>query len=245
MMNARAKEIGLKNSTFRNSTGLPDPEQKVSLTDLVTLARYIKHEYPEYYRTYAQESFTWNNIFQRNRNPLLKLDIGADGMGTGYTEQSGYGLVGSAEHNGRRYIAALSGLATDKERAEEAKKIFEWAYSAFEEVNIFAEGETIAEASVFGGVKSSVPLKAHEKISLLVPTANKDRLKAHVIYKGPLLAPVKADEQVGVLRIWIGDALAQETPVYTGEAVEPGDLQKRTLDAVLELTTGWTRRLKL
>jgi len=245
MMNARAKEIGLKNSTFRNSTGLPDPEQKVSLTDLVTLARYIKHEYPEYYRTYAQESFTWNNIFQRNRNPLLKLDIGADGMGTGYTEQSGYGLVGSAEHNGRRYIAALSGLATDKERAEEAKKIFEWAYSAFEEVNIFAEGETIAEASVFGGVKSGVPLKAHEKISLLVPTANKDRLKAHVVYKGPLLAPVKADEQVGVLRIWIGDALAQETPVYTGEAVEPGDLQKRTLDAVLELTTGWTRRLKL
>ncbi|HBN6246040.1 TPA: D-alanyl-D-alanine carboxypeptidase, partial [Clostridioides difficile] len=106
----------------------------------------------------------------------------------------------------RRYIAALSGLATDKERAEEAKKIFEWAYSAFEEVNIFAEGETIAEASVFGGVKSSVPLKAHEKISLLVPTANKDRLKAHVVYKGPLLAPVKADEQVGVLRIWIGDA---------------------------------------
>jgi D-alanyl-D-alanine carboxypeptidase (penicillin-binding protein 5/6) len=245
MMNERAKEIGLQNSTFRNSTGLPDAQQKVSLTDLVTLARYIKHEYPEYYRTYAQDSFTWNNIFQRNRNPLLRLDIGADGMGTGYTEQSGYGLVGSTERNGRRYIVALSGLASDRERAEEAKKVFEWAYSAFEEISIFSEGETVGEASVFGGAKSTVPLKAHEKISLLVPTANKDRLKAHVEYKGPLIAPLKADEPVGMLRIWIGDALAQETPVYTGEAVETGDLQKRTMDAVLELTTGWTRHLKL
>ena len=97
MMNARAKEIGLKNSTFVNSTGLPDPQQRVSLTDLVALARHINKEYPEYYRTYAQDNFTWNNIFQRNRNPLLRLDIGADGMGTGYTEQSGYGIVGAAD----------------------------------------------------------------------------------------------------------------------------------------------------
>jgi D-alanyl-D-alanine carboxypeptidase (penicillin-binding protein 5/6) len=244
MMNARAREIGLTNSTFVNSTGLPDPKQRVSLTDLVTLARHIKKEYPEYYRTYAQDNFTWNNIFQRNRNPLLRLDIGADGMGTGYTEQSGYGIVGSAERNGRRYIVALSGLASDKERAEEAKRIFEWAYQAFEEIEIFSEGETIGEASVFGGVKSGVGLKAHEKVSLLVPVANRDRLKAHVVYQGPLVAPLKADEQVGTLRIWIGDDLVQQTPVYTAEAVESGDLKKRSLDAVLELTTGWVRQLK-
>jgi serine-type D-Ala-D-Ala carboxypeptidase (penicillin-binding protein 5/6) len=244
MMNARAKEIGLKNSTFVNSTGLPDPKQRVSLTDLVTLARHIKKEYPEYYRTYAQDNFTWNNIFQRNRNPLLRLDIGADGMGTGYTEQSGYGIVGAAERNGRRYIVALSGLASDKERAEEAKRIFEWAYQAFEEIEIFAEGETIGEASVFGGIKSAVALKAHEKVSLLVPVANRDRLKAHVVYQGPLVAPLKTDEEVGILRIWIGDDLVQETPVYTAEAVESGDLKKRSLDAILELTTGWIRQLK-
>jgi D-alanyl-D-alanine carboxypeptidase (penicillin-binding protein 5/6) len=244
MMNARAKEIGLKNSTFVNSTGLPDPQQRVSLTDLVALARHINKEYPEYYRTFAQDNFTWNNIFQRNRNPLLRLDIGADGMGTGYTEQSGYGIVGAATRNGRRYILALSGLASDKERAEEAKRIFEWAYQAFEEMDIFAEGETIGEASVFGGVKSGVPLKAHEKVSLLVPVANRDRLKAHIVYQGPLVAPLKADEQVGTLRIWIGDDLAQETPVYTAEAVETGNLKKRSLDAVFELATGWVRQLK-
>jgi len=243
MMNARAKEIGLKNSTFANSTGLPDPKQRVSLTDLVTLARHIKREYPDYYRTYAQDNFTWNNIFQRNRNPLLRLDIGADGMGTGYTEQSGYGIVGATERNGRRYIVALSGLASDKERAEEAKRIFEWAYQAFEEADIFAEGETVGEASVFGGVKSGVALKAHEKISILIPVANRDRLKAHVVYQGPLVAPLKADQQVGILRIWIGDALVQETPVFTAEAIESGDLKKRSLDAVVELTTGWVRRL--
>lgn len=244
MMNARAREIGLKNSTFVNSTGLPDPQQRVSLTDLVALARHINKEYPEYYRTYAQDNFTWNNIFQRNRNPLLRLDIGADGMGTGYTEQSGYGIVGAATRNGRRYILALSGLASDKERAEEAKRIFEWAYQAFEEMDIFAEGETVGEASVFGGVKSGVPLKAHEKVSLLVPVANRDRLKAHVVYQGPLVAPLKADQQVGTLRIWIGDALAQETPVYTAEAIETGGLKKRSLDAVYELATGWIRQLK-
>ena len=165
-------------------------------------------------------------------------------MGTGYTEQSGYGIVGAATRNGRRYIVALSGLASDKERAEEAKRIFEWAYQAFEEIDIFAEGEAIGEASVFGGVKSGVPLKAHEKVSLLVPVANRDRLKAHIIYQGPLVAPLKADEQVGTLRIWIGDVLAQETPVFTAEAVETGDLKKRSFDAVFELATGWVRQLK-
>lgn len=243
LMNVRAKEIGLTASTFVNSTGLPDPKQRVSLTDLVKLARHIKKEYPEYYKTYAQDNFTWNNIFQRNRNPLLRLDIGADGMGTGYTEQSGYGIVGAAERNGRRYIVALSGLATDRERAEEAKRIFEWAYQAFEEVDIFAANESVGEASVFGGVKSGVPLKAHEKVSILVPVANRDRLKAHVVYNGPLVAPLEADQKVGILRIWIGDALVQETPVYTAEAVESGDLTERSLNAVFELTTGWMRRL--
>ncbi|MGH7004801.1 MAG: D-alanyl-D-alanine carboxypeptidase family protein, partial [Alphaproteobacteria bacterium] len=192
---------------------------------------------------YAQDNFTWNKIFQRNRNPLLRLDIGADGMGTGYTEQSGYGIVGASERNGRRYVAALSGLASDKERAEEAKRIFEWAYQAFEEVDIFAQGETVGVASIFGGASSGVGLKAHGKVGILVPVANRDRLKAHVVYKGPLMAPVKADEQVGVLRIWNGDSLVQETPVYTAEAVATGDLKKRSLDALIELTTGWTRKL--
>ncbi len=244
MMNARAREIGLKSSTFVNSTGLPAPEQRVSLTDLITLARHIKREYPEYYPIYAQDNFTWNNIFQRNRNPLLRLDIGADGMGTGYTEQSGYGIVGSAERSGRRYIVALSGLASDKERAEEAKRIFDWAFQAFEEIEVFATNETIGEASVFGGIKSAVALKAHEKVSLLVPVANRDRLKAHVVYQGPLIAPVKADQPAGTLKIWIGDELVQQTPVYTAEAVEVGNLKKRTVDALLEATTGWVRQLK-
>ena len=244
MMNARAKELGLTHSNFVNSTGLPDPKQRVTLADLVALARHIKREYPEFYHIYAQDNFTWNNIYQRNRNPLLRLDIGADGMGTGYTEQSGYGIVGAANHEGRRYVVALSGLASDKERAEEGKRIFQWAYQAFDEMDIFAAGETVGEASVFGGNRSTVPLKAQEKVSLLVPVANRDRLKAHVVYKGPLVAPVKAGEEAGMLRIWIGDELVQETPVFTAEAVETGDLQKRSFDALLELATGWTRRLK-
>jgi serine-type D-Ala-D-Ala carboxypeptidase (penicillin-binding protein 5/6) len=244
LMNARAKEIGLQHSNFVNSTGLPDPAQRVSLTDLVTLARHIRREYPDQYRLYAQESFTWNNIFQRNRNPLLRLSIGADGMGTGYTEQSGYGIVGMTEHEGRRYVAALSGLASDKERADEARRIFEWAYGAFDELDIFAKEETVGEASVYGGVVSSVPLKAHDKVSLLVPVARRDRLKAHIVYNGPLIAPLAADQPVGTLKIWMGEALVQETPVYTAQPVESAGLKKKALDAVVELTTGWMRRLR-
>ncbi|YBV97516.1 D-alanyl-D-alanine carboxypeptidase [Phyllobacteriaceae bacterium JZ32] len=244
LMNERARALGLEKSTFVNSTGLPAPGQKVSITELVSLARHIHRTYPRFYRYYAQESFTWNNIFQRNRNPLLRLDIGADGLGTGYTQESGFALVASAKRNGRRLFLGLSGLASDKERAEEARKLIEWGMDNFEDVLLFPENDVVGEASVYGGEHSAVKLRTGEAVELLLPKQDRLPLRARIIYNGPLIAPVEAGKQVGTLKIWMGDDLVQEKPVFTAEAVNEGGIGKKAFDAALELSTGWIRQYR-
>jgi len=241
-MNERARALGLENATFVNSTGLPAPGQKVSIGELVNLARHIHRTYPQFYKYYAQESFTWNNIFQRNRNPLLRLDIGADGLGTGYTQESGFALVGSAERNGRRLFLGMSGLASDKERAEEARKLIEWGMDNFEDVLLFPKDDIVGEASVYGGAHSQVKLRTGEAVELLLPKRDRPPLKARIVYNGPLVAPVEAGKEIGTLKIWMGDDLIQEKPVYTAEAVSEGGIGKKAFDAALELSTGWIRQ---
>ncbi|MGH6763945.1 MAG: D-alanyl-D-alanine carboxypeptidase family protein [Phyllobacterium sp.] len=243
LMNARAKEIGLTHSQFRNSTGLPDPEQVTSVTDLVKLAGHLRREYPEYYHYYSQESFVWNKIFQRNRNPLLRMVPGATGMGTGYTEQSGYAVLGAVDQGDRRLILGLAGLSSDKERAEEAKRTIEWAANAFEDVPLFKDGEVIGEASVYGGTKSYVPLKSSEPVDVLIPKGNRHLLKARVVYTGPLIAPVASGQAVGMLHVWMDDMLVQQTQLFATEDIESAGLRKRATDAVIELATGWIRPL--
>ncbi len=139
-MNARAKELGLTKSNFTNSTGLPDRGMQMSVRDLSKLARHLIHSYPQYYSYYAEKEFTWNKIRQFNRNPLLAMNIGADGMKTGFTSDGGYGLVGSAIQNGWRLVVVVNGLKSDKERADEAKRLLEWGYRTFEARLLFAEG---------------------------------------------------------------------------------------------------------
>ncbi len=239
----RGKAIGLTNSEFKNSTGLPAAGQRVTMRDLAKLGRHIWKEYPEFYPIYSQREFEWNKIKQRNRNPLLAMDIGADGMKTGFTEESGYAIVGSSSRNGRRLFMALSGMATERERAEEGRKMLEWGMRAFEKRDLFKEGEPVGEASVFGGAKSSVPLVAKGVMAIFVPVANRDQLKARIVYQGPLTAPVEAGTEVGKLRVFIGERLMQESPVYAGETVPVGNLRRRAEDALYELMTGWFRRL--
>ena len=241
-MNERAKKIGLQHSEFRNSTGLPAEGQKVTMRDLAMLGRHIWKEYPEFYPIYSQREFEWSKIKQRNRNPLLAMDIGADGMKTGFTEESGYAIVGSSTRNGRRLFVAMSGMASERERSEEGRKILEWGIRAFEKRELFKPGEAIGEASVFGGVKSYVPLVAKGGLSIFVPVANADQLKARIVYQGPLAAPVEKGMSAGMLKIFIGERLMQETPVFTGEAIGAGPLHKRATDAAFELLTGWMRR---
>lgn len=240
-MTERARKLGLKTSTFVNATGLPAEGQKTTVRELAMLALHLWRSYPDFYRYFGQKDFTWNKILQRNRNPLLAMDIGGDGLAVGASEQSGFGIVGSATQGGKRVIVAMSGLANDRERAEEARKLVEWGLHSFEKTEIFAEGEVIGEAQVFGGDKAGVALKAKGPVDIFVPTANPDRITARIVYKGPVSAPVQVGQQVGALRIWVGDTLSQETPLFAAESVGVGTLPQRALDAVKELAVGWLR----
>ncbi|OYR19080.1 D-alanyl-D-alanine carboxypeptidase family protein [Brucella thiophenivorans] len=241
-MNERAKELGLTSSTFVNSTGLPAAGQAVTLSDLIKLARHIHSAHPQRYKYYAQDAFTWNKIFQRNRNPLLRLDIGADGMGTGYTEASGYALVGSAEQKGRRLFLAMSGLTSIKEREEEAKRLIQWGMTAFDGVNIYSANEDVGAAQVFGGSQSSVPLKVRDEVELLLPKDGRDKLKARISYEGPLTAPIQADTQIGTLEFELNGNIVQQFRLYTAQSVPVGTLSQRAMGAVFELSTGWLRK---
>ncbi|MGY2995398.1 serine-type D-Ala-D-Ala carboxypeptidase (penicillin-binding protein 5/6) [Mesorhizobium sp. URHB0026] len=240
-MTERARQIGLKTSTFVNSTGLPADGQQTNVRELAQLALHLWREYPDFYRYYGLKDFTWNKISQRNRNPLLAMDIGADGLAVGASETSGFGIVASVSHNGTRVIAAMSGLANDKERAEEARKLLDWGVRSFEKTEIFAKDEVVGEAQVFGGMKSGVTLKAKGPIDIFLPITNRDKLTARIIYTGPVAAPVEEGQPVGALRVWIGDTLSQETPLFAAESISVGSLPQRALDAVKELSIGWLR----
>jgi D-alanyl-D-alanine carboxypeptidase (penicillin-binding protein 5/6) len=241
LMTERARELGLTQSVFKNSTGLPAEGQVVTARELVKLSVHIFREYPEFYRYYSQADFTWNKIKQRNRNPLLTMNIGADGMKTGFTEESGYAIVGSVARDGKRLFVALSGMKSERERAEEARKILDWGMRAFQKTELFAAGETVGEAKVYGGAKSGVALKAEGPISIFVPITNRDRLTARIVYEGPVVAPIEEGTQIGSLRVSIGETLSQETPLYAAESVGTGALHQRALDAVGELLVGWMR----
>lgn len=237
----RARAIGLTKSTFANSNGLPDPGTQVTTRELGILARYIVTNYPEYYQIYGQREFTWNKIKQPNRNPLLGMEIGADGMKTGFTKEAGYGLVGSAVQNGLRLILVVNGLKTAKERGEEAKKLLEWGFKSFERRVLFAEGQIIGSAKVYGGAESSVPLVAGREVRVMMPKSGGDRLIARIVYNGPVPAPVAQGTPVGVLKVWRNDNVILQMPLKAAEPVERGGLSKRAFDAVSELMIGLFR----
>ncbi|KAB1073146.1 D-alanyl-D-alanine carboxypeptidase family protein [Methylobacterium planeticum] len=242
MMNAKAKELGLTKSVFRNATGYSAPDQKVTARDLAKLAMHLIDTYPDLYKIFAEREFTWNKIKQQNRNPLLALDIGADGLKTGYLEESGYGLTGSAVQNGQRLVMVVSGLKTARDRAAESRKLMEWGFRAFEPRQVFNAGETVAEASVFGGEKGSVTLVARKPVRLLLPRGSGERISARAVYQGPLTAPVEQGREIGRLRIMRGDTVALDQPLYAGETVAAGTIPQRALDAALEVGTGLFRR---
>jgi D-alanyl-D-alanine carboxypeptidase (penicillin-binding protein 5/6) len=241
MMNERAREIGLTNSNFANATGLPDAANKSTVRDLARLAQYIIKTYPDDYKIFAEKEFTWNRIRQQNRNPLLTMDIGADGLKTGYTEEGGYGLVGSAERNGLRLIVVINGLKSEKERGDEGKKLLEWGFRGFEAKLLFAEGQTVGEARLFGGEQMHVPLVGKDIITLMVPHDSNDRITAKIVYPGPIVAPVERGQSIGKLRVFRGDRVALEAPLIAGESVGRGGLARRAFDAMNELVVGLFR----
>jgi D-alanyl-D-alanine carboxypeptidase (penicillin-binding protein 5/6) len=234
-MTKRARELGLTKSTFRNTTGLPDPDQQVTTRELAKLSQHIIRTYPDFYKIYGEGEFTWNKIRQYNRNPLLKMEIGADGLKTGYTKEAGYGLVGSAVQNGLRLIVVVAGLKTANERAAEARKLLEWGFRSFQSKMLFAEGQTIADAKVFGGAQGRVPLVAATPVRIMLPRNTNDKIIARVVYTGPVPAPVKTGQPIGRLKVWRNDALALEMPLQAAADVDVGNLSQRAFDAATEL----------
>lgn len=238
LLNEEAREIGLTKSHFKNSTGLPDPDQYTTARDLARLAKYIIDEFPEYYKIYGEPEFTWNKIKQRNRNPLLDMNIGADGLKTGFTEESGYGLVGSAVRDGQRLIMVMNGMKSEKERSEEARKLMEWGFRAFERVNLFSDGEVIAEVNVFGGTQGSVGVVSKGALDVLLPHGSADQIKAQIVYQGPVAAPIEEGQEIGLIRLTAG-TLTKEAPVYAADAVAVGTMSQRAVDGLTELLFGW------
>ncbi|MGZ8330642.1 MAG: D-alanyl-D-alanine carboxypeptidase family protein [Rhodoplanes sp.] len=241
LMNNRARELGFVKSNFANATGLPDPTQKVTVRELAKLAQHIMRTYPDFYPIYGEKEFTWNKIRQQNRNPLLALNIGADGMKTGYTAEGGFGLVGSALQNGLRLIVVVNGLKTAKDRADEAKKLLDWGFSGFEQRPLFAEGEILGQARVFAGTQTSVNLVGRRAISMLIPRNNHDRISAKIVYTGPVPAPVQEGQRIGTLRVYRGTNVALEVLLQAAETVERGNLSRRAFDAASELIIGLFR----
>jgi D-alanyl-D-alanine carboxypeptidase (penicillin-binding protein 5/6) len=241
LLTRRAREIGLTKSTFANASGLHDPDEQVTPRELAKLAAHLIRTYPEHYELFGQREFTWNKIRQQNRNPLLTMGIGADGLKTGFTKEAGYGLVGSAVQNGLRLIVVVNGLKTSKERAEEARKLLEWGFRGFESRLLFAEGETVGEAKLYGGEKGYVPLVGKNPIRLLVPRGGSEKITARIVYSGPIAAPVEQGTQIGTLKVWRGDRLTLEVPLRAGESVAKGTMTQRAFDAATELVIGLFR----
>jgi D-alanyl-D-alanine carboxypeptidase (penicillin-binding protein 5/6) len=241
-MNAYGSKIGQQKSRYANSTGFGDPAQKVTARELASLSLHVIETYPDLYPIFAQREFTWNRIRQQNRNGLLTMDVGADGLKTGNIAESGFGLAGSALQNGQRLIVVVNGAKTAREREQEARKLLEWGFRSFDARTVFQADEVIGEASVFGGARRGVAVTAGKPVKMLVPRGSTERVQARVVYTGPLKAPVARGTEIGRLRITRGEVKALDLPVFAAEDVPEGSLTRKATDAILEQGVIWFRK---
>ncbi len=238
-MNTKAEEIGLRNSSFRNSTGLADPAHKMSVRDLATLARYIVLNHPGYFKLYSEKNFNWSEVNQPNRNPLLQDYPGSDGMITGFTKDAGYGMVGTVERDGRRLIMVLAGMPSLDERKAEAEKMLDWGLSKFRAVEVYAEGDRVGRARVWGGKDHWVDLVTKTSFSVALTKEERKTAEVKLTYKGPLLAPVRAGEEVGIVKVFIEGRAVAELPVMTSASVDPVDsMWQKALDSAMIMAFG-------
>ena len=221
-MTIKAREIGLEKSTFKNATGWPNKEHLMTSKELAELARKIIREFPEYYPLYSEKSFKYNRINQENRNPLLySMPDQADGMKTGHTEKSGYGLVGSAKSTdgSRRLILVINGLKTMKERGQEAKKILDWGFREFDNYTFYTKGSVVEQIPVWMGAVETVPGVVDENVVVTMKRLDYLKKKVTLIYEAPVKAPIDKGQRLGTLRISLPDGENYDFPVVAGESV--------------------------
>jgi serine-type D-Ala-D-Ala carboxypeptidase (penicillin-binding protein 5/6) len=239
-MTAEAREIGLKKSVFKNATGFYEPDHLTTARELAMLARHIIRTYPDLYQLFALKEFQYRTHKFHNRNPLLNLVPGVDGLKTGFIKEAGYGIVASAKQDNRRLIVVVNGCSTAEERRDDARRLLEWGLRNFQEFKIFDAGEVVGHARVWGGERMFVPLTGDGDINVWLPRfpANQ-KLKASVVYNWPLKAPVSKGDQVATLRVTTASEASSEAPLYAAEAVQPAGTVRRGLDTLLYLATRW------
>lgn len=236
-MNAKAKQLGLTNSNFKNSTGWPDPEHHMSCHDIATIARRIIQDFPEYYHYDSEKSFKYNNIDQDNRNPLVQRGT-ADGLKTGHTEDGGFGLVASSQRTGRRVIIVLNGMATMHQRAEESERLMDWAFREFEDVTLFAAGEVVDRAPVWLGTMDSVPLVGGRDLVVTLPRNWRRSANISVQYDAPIRAPIAKGDRVGQLVVSGSGVPAMDVPLLAGADVGTLSLPGRAIAVLSHYVNG-------
>jgi D-alanyl-D-alanine carboxypeptidase (penicillin-binding protein 5/6) len=219
LMNEYGQRMGLQGSTFRNATGWPDPEHRMTARDLTILARRVIADFPDYYRYYNERSFRWNEISQDNRNPLLARVAGADGLKTGHTEEAGYGLTGSARRGDGRLILVVNGLPSMRARAEETERLMEWGFREFENVVLFRASDTVEEAPVWLGERRSVPLVGGRDVVLTLPRQWRRNMQVRVKFEAPVPAPVAKGQELGRLEVSGQGVPAMSVPLVAGADV--------------------------
>ena len=220
LMNEKAKELGLKNSHFVNSTGLPHPDHRMSAEDLAKLARVLIHDFPEYYSVFSQKTFTYNNIVQGNRNPLLYSMKNADGLKTGHTSEAGFCLTASAKRDGRRLIGVMTGLKSNKERSEEAEKLMNWGFREFDNYKLFKQYQRIAAAPVYMGEEKTIDLVVGEDVVLTLARSKVQDIKLTAVFDKPVKAPIAQGQKLGTIKIEIPDAKTKYIPLYADHNVK-------------------------
>tara|TARA_R110002094_G_scaffold122941_2_gene117789 strand:+ start:256 stop:1425 length:1170 start_codon:yes stop_codon:yes gene_type:complete len=238
LMTQRAQQMGMTNSTFTNSNGWPQAGQRMSMRDLALLANRLIVDFPQFYPMFAEREFIFDGRAPKNklnRNPLLGLGIGADGLKTGHTQEAGYGLVGSAKQGNRRVIFVISGLDTAADRAQEAEAIVNWAFRQFSERSLGKAGKQIAEAPVAMGVAKTVGLELAEDLTVLAPVMGGKKLEAEVVYQGPLHAPFAKGDALAELVIRRDDLPEVRVPLVASSPVAPGGFMVKLTAATLHL----------
>ena len=238
MMTAKAKKLGMHNSVFANSNGWPHPSQRMSMKDLAIIADHIITDFPKQYLLFSEKEFAFDGRAPsntQNRNPLLKLDIGADGLKTGHTSEAGYGLVGSAKQGNRRVIFVLTGLESASARAMEAERIVNWSFRHFMSKALRQSNSIIAHADVWMGKSRTVGMTLEAGTSILLPTIGIEEISSKIVYQGPLQAPVVAGQNIGELIILIPGMSQKSFPLVAADSVARGGFISRLRTAALVL----------
>lgn len=238
MMTDRARQMGMMNSTFVNSSGWPAAGHRMSMEDLGILANRLITDFPTFYPLFAETEFPFDGRVpsnSRNRNPVLSMGIGADGLKTGHTEEAGFGLVGSAKQDDRRIIFVITGLDSRQERSEESAKIINWAFRQFAQKEVAEAGTRIASADVWMGELPTIGLTVADDFSLLVPVLNQGDIEAEVVYDGPIEAPITAGQQLGELVISLDELPEKRIPLVAEADVARGGFATRMRTAALVL----------